>query len=135
VRDTDAVASDEPLVAVEDVARAILILRGQRVILGRSSGTTDRFPDHFVFRLTRSEVEALNRSQSMTGSQRHRNPRFPPFALTEHSAIQAANVLNSPRPVTIGCARRARLRSAAGDPRLAQRPRAQARRARCSPLT
>jgi hypothetical protein len=29
----------------------------------------------------------------------HRDPRFPPFAFTEHGAIMAATVLNSPRAV------------------------------------
>jgi hypothetical protein len=37
----------------------------------------------------------LNRSQFATGSQKHRDPRFLPYAFTEHGAIQAANVLNS----------------------------------------
>ena len=62
----------------------------------------DRFPVDFMFRLTSAEVEALNRSQIATGSQKHRDPRFPPFAFTEHGAIQAANVLNSPRAVEMG---------------------------------
>ncbi len=30
---------------------------------------------------------ALNRSQIATGSQKHRDPRFPPYAFTEHGAI------------------------------------------------
>lgn len=59
----------------------------------------ERFPEDFLFRLSPSGAEALNRSQSVTGSQKHRNPRFPPFAFTEHGAIMAATVLNSPRAV------------------------------------
>ena len=59
----------------------------------------ERFPEDFVFRLTAKELEALNRSQFATGSQKHRDPRFTPFAFTEHGAIMAANVLNSPRAV------------------------------------
>lgn len=35
----------------------------------------------------------------MTGSQKHRDPRFLPFAFTEHGAIMAATVLNSARAV------------------------------------
>lgn len=35
----------------------------------------------------------------MTGSQKHRDPRFPPSAFTEHGAIMAATILNSPRAV------------------------------------
>src|SRR5690606_26058781 len=60
---------------------------------------TERFPDDFMFRLSRDETEALNRSQIATGSQKHRNPRFPPFAFTEHGAIMAATIVNSPRAV------------------------------------
>jgi hypothetical protein len=39
----------------------------------------------------------LNRSQIVTGSQKHRDPRFPPYAFTEHGALMLANVLNSER--------------------------------------
>ena len=42
-----------------------------------------------------------NRSQSVTGSQKHRDPRFLPYAFTEHGAIMAATVLNSPEAVTM----------------------------------
>jgi hypothetical protein len=103
------------LVRVEHITRTILLLRGQRVILDAELaalyGVTtkalnqavkrnaERFPEDFLFRLDRTEVEALNRSQSVTGSQKHRDPRFPPFAFTEHGAIMAATILNSPRAV------------------------------------
>ena len=59
----------------------------------------ERFPEDFLFRFTRAETEALNRSQIVTGSQKHRDPRFPPYAFTEHGAIMAATVLNSPHAV------------------------------------
>ena len=57
-----------------------------------------RFPVDFAFVLTRKEV-MTNRSQIATGSGKHRNPRYPPMAFTEHGAIMAATVLNSPRAV------------------------------------
>ncbi len=60
-----------------------------------------RFPENFMFRLSAQETGALNRSQIATGSQKHRNPRLPPFAFTEHGAIMTATVLNSPRAVEI----------------------------------
>ncbi len=59
----------------------------------------ERFPEDFMFRLSRAETAALNRSHSATGSQRHRDPRFSPYAFTEHGAIMAATTLNSPRAV------------------------------------
>jgi len=64
----------------------------------------ERFPKDFMFRLSRAEIAALNRSHSATGSQRHRDPRFPPYAFTEHGAIMAATTLNSPRAVEINVA-------------------------------
>ncbi|MBS0367391.1 MAG: ORF6N domain-containing protein [Proteobacteria bacterium] len=98
-----------------NITRAIAVLRGQRVILDAELaalyGVTtkrlneqvkrnqDRFPGDFMFRLTGAETATLNRSHFATGSQKHRDPRFPPFAFTEHGAIMAATVLNSPRAV------------------------------------
>ena len=45
------------------------------------------------------ESDARNRSQIATGSRKHRNPRFPPYAFTEFGALMAANVLNSQEAV------------------------------------
>ena len=108
------------------IESVIQTVRGEKIILdadlARIYGVTtkrlneqvkrnlDRFPSDFVFRLTQAEWERLvgriansdrpeNRSQIATGSQRHRDPRFPPYAFTEHGAIMVANVLNSPRAV------------------------------------
>jgi ORF6N domain len=100
---------------IAEIARIIVVLRRQRVILDAELaalyGVTtkrlneqvkrnaERFPEDFLFRLTATETEAVNRSQLATGSQRHRDPRYPPFAFTEHGAIMAATILNSPRAV------------------------------------
>jgi len=100
---------------VELIARAIMVVRGQRVILDAELAAlydvttkalnqavkrnVERFPNDFLIRLTRDELGVLNQSQSVTGSQRHRDPRFPPFAFTEHGAIMAASILSSPRAV------------------------------------
>jgi hypothetical protein len=61
----------------------------------------ERFPADFMFRLSVEETLALNRSQIATGSQKHRNPRFPPFAFTEHGAMMAGFMLNSPHAVEV----------------------------------
>ncbi|HKZ74714.1 MAG TPA: ORF6N domain-containing protein [Steroidobacteraceae bacterium] len=103
------------LVAIRHITSAILLLRGQKVLLDAELavlyGVTTkrlneqvkrnahRFPQDFMFRLSRAETEALNRSQSATGSQKHRDRRFLPYAFTEHGAIMAATVLNSRRAV------------------------------------
>jgi hypothetical protein len=59
----------------------------------------ERFPEDFMFRL--SDTETLNRSQIVTGSRRHRDPRFPPFAFTEHGAIMAATILSSSKAIEV----------------------------------
>lgn len=115
---------EKALYTAHPIERAIFTIRGQKVILdsdlARLYGVstkrlneqvkrnTGRFPEDFVFRLTPPEVEELTsqfaisngsgmRSQNATASKR--NVRFLPHAFTEHGAIMAANVLNSPRAV------------------------------------
>ena len=58
----------------------------------------DRFPIDFAFRLTDQELADL-KSQFATSSSTHGGRRKLPFAFTEHGAIMAATVLNSPRAV------------------------------------
>lgn len=45
--------------------------------------------------------DSPKRSKIVTGSQRHRDPRFMPYAFTEHGAIMAASVLNSPEAIAM----------------------------------
>ncbi len=78
----------------------------------------DRFPADFAFQLTAQETRALrvkssadsaqktpgkevaaNWSQIATSSRKHRGVTYRPYAFTEHGAIMAASVLNSPRAV------------------------------------
>jgi hypothetical protein len=102
-------------VFVEHITRTILILRGHRVLLDNELAAlygvetrvlnqavrrnAERFPDDFRFQLTAAEAEA-SRSQSVTLKPgRGQNIKFLPYAFTEHGAIMAATVLNSPRAV------------------------------------
>ena len=113
--------------ATPPVDSLILTLRGQKVILDADLAglygvatkvlnqavkrNTERFPEDFMFQMTQEEwanlksqsvtssLDDTNRSQSVTGSQKHRDPRFLPKAFTEHGALMAANVLNSPEAV------------------------------------
>jgi hypothetical protein len=108
------------IMPAQDIARLIHSVRGQRVILDsdlakvyqvRAKALNQavkrnraRFPEDFVFRIAPTESEALQalRSQSVTlkpGRGRHR--KYLPYAFTEHGALMAATVLNSPRAVTM----------------------------------
>ena len=60
----------------------------------------DRFPPDFLLRLTRDEADALRASRSRSVIlKRGQNIKYAPLAFTEHGAIMAATVLNSPRAV------------------------------------
>ncbi len=99
------------IIPIGQIEQRILLIRGQRVMLDADLanlyGTTtkrlneqvkrnrNRFPEDFMFQLTTKEWADLtsqiamskaqsNRSQFATGSQRHRDPRFMPYAFTEH---------------------------------------------------
>jgi hypothetical protein len=107
------------------VEEMILTIRGQKVILdadlARIYGVEtrvlnqavkrnrDKFPEDFAFLLAKEEDKALRsqiviashlakRPQSATGSRRG-GRRYAPIAFTEHGAIMAATVLNSPQAV------------------------------------
>jgi hypothetical protein len=105
--------SDEPaLIPYEAIEQRILVLRGQKVMLDRDLAALygvstkafnqaikrngGRFPTDFIFQLSPEEAEAV-RSQNVTASRR--NVRYLPFAFTEHGAIMAATILNSPRAI------------------------------------
>ncbi|MFA5187396.1 MAG: ORF6N domain-containing protein [Patescibacteria group bacterium] len=96
---------------MDDVIRTI---RGQKVILdadlARIYGVETknlnkalkrnklRFPEDFVFRLTKEEADNL-RFQIGTSSRAWGGRRHLPWAFTEHGAIMAATVLNSSKAV------------------------------------
>ena len=98
-------------IPVENLDRLIYEIRGQKVMLDQDLATVygattkalnqavkrnaNRFPADFAFQLTHQEVASL-RSQSVTSKGRG-GRRYLPYAFTEHGAIMAANVLNSPR--------------------------------------
>ena len=60
----------------------------------------EKFPGDFMFRLTRDEAETVSRSRSQSVILKWgQNIKFLPYAFTEHGAIMAANILNSPHAV------------------------------------
>ena len=54
-----------------------------------------------MFQLTPSEVSQLNRSQIVIGSQKHRDPRYRPYAFTEQGVAMLSSVLRSKRAITV----------------------------------
>jgi hypothetical protein len=101
-----------PLVTAR-IAQQILVIRDQKVMLDADLAAlygvptkrlnqqvkrnAERFPEDFMFQLSRSE-----RDEVVANCDHLRQLRFSPtmpFAFTEHGALMAASVLNTPRAV------------------------------------
>lgn len=109
---------------------AVILLRGEKVLLDSDLadfyGVTTkalnqavkrnrgRFPNDFMFRLTTDETARLNRSQSVTGSQKtlrsqtvtskseaRGGRRYLPLAFTEQGVAMLSSVLRSERAVQV----------------------------------
>lgn len=61
----------------------------------------DRFPDDFAFQLTEEEWLALRSQIATLKTGRGAHRKYLPYAFTEHGALMAANILNSPRAVAM----------------------------------
>ena len=103
------------------IRQAILLVRGQRVILdadlaalyGVPTGALiqavrrnlSRFPHDFMFQLTRGEAVAL-RSQIVisNGKARRGGRRYDPYAFTEQGVAMLSSVLRSPRAIGVNIA-------------------------------
>lgn len=104
----------QALMPAERIERAILVLRGKRVILDSDIAAlydvetrtliqamkrnVDRFPPDFVFQLTPEEVENL-RCQIGTSSRGGR--RYLPYAFTEQGVAMLSSVLRSERAARV----------------------------------
>ena len=105
------------LVPVEDISRAILVLRGHKVLLDAELAVLygvetrvllqavrrnrERFPEDFMLQLTAAEWAAL-RSQFVTlktGRGQHR--KYLPYAFTEQGVAMLSSVLSSQRAIAV----------------------------------
>ena len=110
---------EEIVLGPEEIAQRIFMLRGQRVLLdadlariyGVPTGRLNeqvkrnvrRFPEDFVFLLTREETQSITRLRSQNAIlKKGQHIKHLPYAFTEHGAIQAANVLNSDAAIELG---------------------------------
>ena len=101
------------LIAVESVAQRILLIRRQKVMLDADLAelfgvptkrfneqvkrNLDRFPADFMFQLTPAEkAEVVANCDHLAGIK---YSPYLPRAFTEHGAIMAATILNSPKAV------------------------------------
>ena len=100
----------------EGVEHRIVEARGQKVILDVDLATlygvetrtlnqamkrnAERFPPDFAFQLTLEEARYFVRSRSQSVTlKRGENVKYRPWAFTEHGALMASTIVNSPRAV------------------------------------
>jgi ORF6N domain len=112
-------APTDSLPALQSIGLAITVLRGQRVILDSDLAelygvetkrfneavkrNAEKFPPDLMFEMTAQEFTNL-RSQIATSSliaNKHGGRRYAPRVFTEHGALMAAMILNSPRAVQV----------------------------------
>jgi hypothetical protein len=103
------------LVLADRIASAILLLRGEKVMLDADLAAlygvetkalvravkrnVERFPEDFMFQLTKSEFDNL-RYQSGT-SRSWGGRRTAPYAFTEHGVTMLSSVLHSERAIRV----------------------------------
>ena len=103
------------LIPAERIERSILLIRGQKVLLDsdlaslygvttkrlneQAKRNSERFPVDFMFQLNGEEHEALRSQIATLKTGRGQHRKYRPYVFTEHGAIMAANVLNSPRAI------------------------------------
>jgi hypothetical protein len=125
------------IVSVKAIAQVIYLVRGQRVLFDRDLAAlygvetrvlnqavkrnANRFPEDFMFRLSRQEIARI--SQSVTSSldssqtavssrsrsqivilKRGKNIKYLPYAFTEEGVAMLSSVLNSERAVQVNIA-------------------------------
>ena len=103
------------LVPVGKIEKRILLIRGEKVIIDADLAefygvstkrlneqvkrNKDRFPDDFMFSLSNEEKkEVVARCDHL---ERLKYSKTSPNAFTEHGAIMAASILNSPRAIEV----------------------------------
>ena len=107
----------------ESIEDTILLIRGKKVILdhdlarlyGVATRTLnqavkrnlDRFPEDFMFRLTKAESEEWQRLKPLRSQivilkkSRGTHIKYQPYAFTEHGILMLSSVLKSPRAVQV----------------------------------
>ena len=103
------------IVPIESIVNKIVFLRGEKVLLDHDLAelygvetkvlkqavrrNIKRFPDDFMFELTKEENQSL-RSQNVT-LKRGQHSKYSPFAFTEQGVAMLSSVLNSERAIEV----------------------------------
>ena len=115
----DKTSKDRSLIPLGRIERSILMIRGQKVMLDRDLAqlygvetralnqavrrNIGRFPEDFMFRLTREEIMRISQFVISSGHPGVETLKFSKnvMAFTEHGVAMLSSVLNSPRAVQV----------------------------------
>jgi len=110
---------DSALIPPERIERSILLIRGQKVMLDRDLAqlygvetralnqavrrNIDRFPEGFIFRLTREEIMKISQIVISSVHPKLNTLKFSKnvIVFTEHGVAMLSSVLNSPRAIQV----------------------------------
>ena len=111
-----APSDGEPL-SIGEIAQRIHLIRGQRVVLDTDlaafygettkrfnqqvNRNRERFPEDFMFQLSDEEYASLRLQFATLKTGRGQHRKYLPCVFTEHGAIMAATLLNSPRATAL----------------------------------
>jgi len=108
--------NESVLIPDERIMDKIFLIRGQKVMLDRDLAelygldtkvlkqqvrrNLNRFPDDFMFELTKEEFENW-RSQFVTSNSDRMGLRYSPMVFTEHGVLMLSSVLNSKKAIAV----------------------------------
>jgi len=106
-----------PVIPVERIENRIYFLRGHKVMLDSDLAelygvetfnlnkavkrNIDRFPEDFMFRLTKEEANSLRFQIGMSKTEGRGGRRYLPYAFTEQGVAMLSGVLNSQRAIQV----------------------------------
>jgi len=105
------------IVSISDIERRIFLIRGLKVMLDTDLAelygvetfnlnkavkrNLDRFPEDFMFQLTKEDAESLRFQIGMSKASGRGGRRYLPHAFTEQGVAMLSSVLNSKRAVQV----------------------------------
>ena len=107
----------DSIVPIERIERRILLIGGRKVLLDSDLAelygvttkrfneqvrrNSTRFPVDFMFRLSTEQWRSLRSQIATLEAGRGKHRKYLPLVFTEHGAIMAATILNSPRATQV----------------------------------
>jgi len=112
--------TEDSLIPAERIEKAILLIRGQKVLLDRDLAelyevstkrlneqvrrNLRRFPEDFMFQLSKDELENWRSQFATSNSAAKMGLRRAPYAFTEQGVAMLSTVLNSERAIEVNIA-------------------------------